>query len=82
MDVDTGLLGGVKHLWEIVVTGMSAVISYVLYKFKKSNDQTAADRKMLLDHDTLLQIFDERLKNIDADMVEIKDYLKKILFKL
>lgn len=80
--MDDGLFAGVKHLWEIIVTSMSAVISYVLYKFKKNSDQQTADRKMLADHDTMLQIFDERLKNIDMDMIEIKDYLKKILFKL
>lgn len=82
MDINDSLWNGAKHLWEIIVGCISAIVSYILYKFKKNGEQIIADRSMLHEHDTILQIVDERLKNLEADIVEIKDYLKKILFKL
>ena len=77
-----GIWEGAKHLWEILVACVSATMSYLIYKFKKNNDQILEDRDTLQEHDTMIKIFEERFKNLDADIVEIKQYLKKILFKL
>lgn len=82
MDLNDGLWNGAKHIWEVVLAAFSAAISYVMYKAKKHNDAAEADRIMLKDHDTILQVMEERLKNFNDDITEIKDYLKKILFKL
>lgn len=82
MDVNDGVYNGIKYFWEIIVAIFSGVISYVGYKFKKHRDDVATDKKMLLDHDTTIKIFNERLNSLNSDIEEIKDYLKKILFKL
>ncbi len=82
MDINDGIWNGAKHLWEIFVAAVSALFSYILYRSKKPKDQSLADRCLLYEHDTSLQIFEERFKNLEADIIEIKDYLKKILFKL
>ena len=82
MILDDGVWYGIKHLWEILVAALSAIFSYVLYRSKKANEATTADRTLLREHDTSLQIFEERFRNLEADIIEIKDYVKKILFKL
>lgn len=82
MELHDGLWDWTKHIWEIIVASVSAVVSYVLYKFKKNGEELAADRDMLHDHDTTLQVMHEKLKNFDSDIAEIKEYLQKILFKI
>lgn len=77
-----GFWGGIKNMWEIIVAAISAMFSYILYRSKKAKDASIADKQLLQEHDTALQIVQERLKNLNDDIVEIKDYLKKILFKL
>ncbi len=71
-----------QHMWEMAVAGISALFSYAAYNAKKARESKEEVKNTLVEHDTMLEILKTRLDNLDEDLKEIKDYLKRILFKL
>lgn len=71
-----------QHMWEIIIAGASAMFSYVVYISKKRTEYKEEIQQTLIEHDTMLEVLKTRLDNLDEDIREIKDYLKRILFKL
>jgi hypothetical protein len=77
-----GLWDGTKHLWELLITALSAGFSYMVYRHKKNREQFETMADTVDEHESILQVFEERFKHLMNDVEEIKKDLKKILFKL
>ena len=69
-------------MWEIAVAALSAGFSYMVYKAKKNRDQFDEVVETVDNHDSIIKVFEERFKHLMTDVEEIKQDLKKILYKL
>lgn len=69
-------------IWGTVAAMLSAAFSFVLYRHKKGVEEMDKIKEELNETNTLLDVFEERFKHLNAAIEEIKRDLKKILFKL
>ena len=71
-----------RHAWEYLATIARAVLSFAIYKYKKKEKRIDDIEHSIENSKLSVLLMQEKLINIVQDIEEIKQDLKKILFKL
>lgn len=71
-----------KHVWQYLGAALSAVLSLAVYKYKKKENRLDQIEEDAENNKVSILLLQEKITNLVDDVDEIKQDLKKVLFKL